>query len=106
MQGANQPKSTGLSSLGEADFDCKYHEHVSLIKSSLVYLEEIFLRIVIPLCILLLAHDPQQVVSDPTSRKPSLDFIHVLCVYRLYNILFVLNFNSAAPRIKIDCSRS
>jgi hypothetical protein len=49
MQGANQPMSTGPSSLGEADFDCKYLEHVSLINLALFILKKIFPQIGIPL---------------------------------------------------------
>jgi hypothetical protein len=43
LQGANQPKSSGPSSLGEADFDCKYHKHISLINLALFILKENFL---------------------------------------------------------------
>jgi hypothetical protein len=42
MREANQPKLTEPSSLGEADFDCKYHEHVSLINLALFILNNFF----------------------------------------------------------------
>jgi hypothetical protein len=44
MQGANQQKSTGPSSLGEADYDCKYSKHVSLINLALFILKKFFLE--------------------------------------------------------------
>jgi len=40
MQEANQPKSTRPSSLEEADFDCKYPDHVSLITLALFILKK------------------------------------------------------------------
>jgi len=46
MQEANQPKSTGPSSLGDADFNCKYSEHVSLINLALFILKKFFLGLV------------------------------------------------------------
>jgi len=42
MQGANKSKSTGPSRLGEADFDCKYPENVSLINLSLFILKNFY----------------------------------------------------------------
>jgi hypothetical protein len=57
MQVANQPKSIGPSSLGEANFDYKYPEHVSLINLAFFILKN-FILIGIPLRILWLAHDP------------------------------------------------
>jgi hypothetical protein len=46
MQGVNQPKSTGPSNLGEADFNCKYPKHVSLINLALFILKKLFLGFV------------------------------------------------------------
>jgi len=46
MQWANQPKSIGPSNLGEADFDCKYPKHVSLINLALFILKKFFLTLV------------------------------------------------------------
>jgi hypothetical protein len=51
MQVANQPKSIGPSSLGEANFDYKYPKHVSLINLALFILKN-FILIGIPLRIL------------------------------------------------------
>jgi hypothetical protein len=45
-------KSTGRSSLGEVDFDCKYPELVSLNNLALFILKKNFLEIGIPLRIL------------------------------------------------------
>jgi hypothetical protein len=42
MQGANQSKSTSPSSLRDADFDCKYSEHVSLTNLALFILKKFF----------------------------------------------------------------
>jgi hypothetical protein len=44
LQGVNQPKSIGSSSLGEANLDCKYLEHVSLINLAFFILKKKFLR--------------------------------------------------------------
>jgi len=60
MQWANQTKSTGSSSLGNADFDCKYSEHVSLINLALFILNFFFPVIGISLCILWLAWSPEK----------------------------------------------
>jgi hypothetical protein len=46
MKGANQSKSTSPSSIGEADFDCKYPEYVSLINLTLFILKKFFLGFV------------------------------------------------------------
>jgi hypothetical protein len=62
MQWANQRKSTGPSSPGEANFDCKYPNHVSLINLVLFiffFLKEKKSGIGIPLHILWLAYDLQ-----------------------------------------------
>jgi hypothetical protein len=40
MQGANQPKSVGLNSLGDADFNHQYLEYVSLINLALFILKK------------------------------------------------------------------
>jgi hypothetical protein len=45
MQEANQPKSIGPNSLGDADFNYKYPEHVSLINIALFILKKYFINI-------------------------------------------------------------
>jgi hypothetical protein len=59
MQGATQPKSNSPKCLGDAEFDCKYHELVYLIDLTLFILKKVFPNISILLRLLCTVHDPQ-----------------------------------------------
>jgi hypothetical protein len=64
MQGATQPKSNNPNCLGKAKFDCKYTEHVHLIDLASFILKKFFPSIGIPLRILCIMHDLQQLCAN------------------------------------------